>query len=88
MDNNKSIIKILSVLNDTITDDTIPVQKLNVQALGMTEPEYGRLIKIMLEAGLIKGFHPIRKMGQTYYDYKIVNPSLTLMGIEYFNSNK
>ncbi len=32
MDNKKSIIKILSVLNDTITDDTIPVQKLNVQA--------------------------------------------------------
>ncbi|UZM97249.1 hypothetical protein OL548_18715 [Lysinibacillus sp. MHQ-1] len=38
-------------------------KKLNVQALGMTEPEYGRLIKIMLEAGLIKGFHPIRKNG-------------------------
>lgn len=88
MDNKKSIIKILSVINDSLNQNTIPVQSLNAQALGMTDPEYSRLIEIMLDAGLIKGFHPVSRMGQTYHNYKIVNPNLTLRGLEYYNANK
>lgn len=88
MDNKEKIIKILSVLNESLAEETMPVQKLTAEGLEMTEPEYSRLIEMLLDAGLIKGFHPISKMGQRYSSYKLINPNLTLRGIEYLEANK
>lgn len=88
MDNKEKIIKILTVLNDSLAEETIPVQNLTAAGLEMTEPEYGRLIEMMLDAGLIKGFHPVGIMGKRYNSYKLMNPNLTLRGIEYLEANK
>lgn len=82
------ILAILKYLEESMDEPRIDFSKVNHEALGISEPRYGRIVEIMINEGLITGLSEVSFMGQTYPSYKAIDPNITMYGLEYIQENK
>ncbi|MBU5214942.1 YjcQ family protein [Heyndrickxia oleronia] len=82
------IFAILKYLEESLDEEKIDYRKINEKSLGISYPRYCRVLGMMIDEELITGLAPVNVAGSTYTQYKFINPSITLKGIEYLNQNK
>lgn len=87
MDNFKVIYKILKVLEKYMDHETVPLELISNEALGISKERWSRLMKMLVDNGLVEGVRNIEFDGQTVPMIKLNNPSITLKGLEYLEEN-
>lgn len=85
---NDVVLAILKYLEDSMDEERIDHTKINEEALGISYPRFCRILSIMLQEGLITGFTPVNMSGSPYTQYKLMDPQITLKGIDYLQQNK
>lgn len=86
MANFKLIYQILSLLDTYLDDDEPDFSELTAEHFNVTEKRFTCIVIMLLEAGYIEGIKPIQMSGGRY-GLKFLNPSITLAGLEYLESN-
>lgn len=87
-DTKDIILAILKYLEDSLDNERIDFNKVNHEALGISEPKHSRILGMMIEEGYIAGLRKVSMMGSTYSGYKALEPRITLKGIDYLEENK
>lgn len=78
---------ILEYLDNCMDDERVDITPIKHEALGITEPRWGRIIEIMQEENLIGGFHESTFAGVTFPQFKAIDPRITLNGIRFLADN-
>ncbi len=86
MDNFKIIYKILRVLEKAMDVEEFNTESLEADNLGISEPRWRKLMKMLVDEGYIDGVRVIQtNAGELII--KLASPSITLKGLEYLNEN-
>ena len=86
MDNFKAVYRILSQLEHDMDLPEPDLNKIDHEALGVSELRWVRYIEMMLSCGYIEGAKVIRGMyGDVDYDCREMK--ITLKGLEYLQDN-
>lgn len=86
MANFKLIYQILTLLDKYLDHDDPDWSKLSAEHFKVTEKRFTNIMLMLYEAGYIDGIEPI-PLGGNAYDFKPINPSITLRGMEYLEEN-
>ena len=86
MTNFKLIYQILTLLDKYLDDDEPDFSKLSAEHFKVTEKRFTHIMLMLYEAGYIDGIELI-PLGGNAYDFKSINPSITLCGMEYLEEN-
>lgn len=87
MDNFKIIYKILKALEQHMDCEKFPNELIEPETLGLSKERWARLMKILSDEGYVTGIMNIRYDNQTVPLVKLVNPEITLKGLEYLEEN-
>lgn len=87
MDNFKIIYKILKILEKTMDAEEFDNQLISYETLGISEIRWSKIMKMMLVNGYIEGVRNIEYDGATSPTIKMINPTITLLGLEYLEEN-
>lgn len=86
MDNFRIIYKILRSLERSMDVDEFDQGLIRADSLGISEPRWKKLMKMLADEGYIDGVRVIQtNAGEVII--KLVLPSITLKGLEYLNEN-
>ena len=86
MANFKLICRILDLLDSYLDDEEPDWSKLSAANFHVTEKRFVSIIAMLLDAGYISGIVVIPQADRTF-GLKLKNPSITLKGMEYLESN-
>ena len=86
MANFRLIYQILSLLDRYLDYEEADWSKLSAENFHVTENRFNSIMIMLYEAGYIDGIEPIALMNGNY-DIKLVEPSITLRGLEYLETN-
>ena len=86
MANFKLIYQILTLLDKYLDHEEPDWSKLSAEHFKVTEKRFTHIMLMLYEAGYIDGIEPI-PLGGSEYDFKMINPSITLRGMEYLEEN-
>jgi YjcQ protein. len=87
MDSMKIVYKILEHLDKSMDDEIVDPDPISAETLGVTRVRRYRIISMMIDAGLIDGFRDVGTLGSDIGDFKMINPSITLLGLQYLSEN-
>lgn len=87
MDNFKLIYKILRILEKSMDVEELDNSTLSAESLGITQPRWCRLMKILADSGYINGINVWNTMDSTYPRVAIGRIEITLKGLEYLQEN-
>ncbi|GAA0679045.1 YjcQ family protein [Clostridium cadaveris] len=87
MDNFKIIYKILKILEKTMDAEEFDNQLISYETLGISKIRWSKIMKMMLDNGYIEGVRNIEYDGATSPIIKMINPTITLLGLEYLEEN-
>ncbi len=87
MEEYRVIYKILKHLEKSLDFEEPDHTPIEAESLKITEPKWARLMKMLVDEGYIKGVLVINRLEISYPFVKLVNPTITLKGIEYLNEN-
>ena len=87
MEEYRVIYKILKHLEKSLDFEEPDHTPIEAESLKITEPKWARLMKMLFDDGDIKGVLVINRPGISYPLVKLVNPTITLKGIEYLKEN-
>lgn len=82
MEEYRVIYKILKHLEKSLDFEEPDHTPIEAESLKITEPKWARLMKMLVDEGYIKGVLIVN-----YPLVKLVNPTITLKGIEYLKEN-
>lgn len=86
MDNFRIIYKILRSLERSMDADEFNQDLIRADSLGISEPRWKKLMKMLVDEGYIDGVRMIQtNAGEIII--KLVSPCITLKGLEYLNEN-
>ena len=86
MDNFKIIYKILRFLECSMDADEFDCELIGSDSLGISEPRWKKLMKMLVDEGYIDGVRVIQSNAGEII-VKLVSPRITLKGLEYLNEN-
>ena len=86
MANFKLIYQILTLLDKYLDHEDPDWSKLSAEHFKVTEKRFTHIMLMLYEAGYIDGSELI-PLGGNAYDFKPINPSITLRGMEYLEEN-
>lgn len=86
MANFKLIYQILSLLDKYLDDDDPDWSKLSAENFKVTDKRFTSIMIMLYQAGYIDGIAPAPLMGGRY-GIKLLEPSITLKGLEYLENN-
>lgn len=87
MDNFKIIYKILKTLEKYMDNEQVPIELISYESFNISKERWSRLIKMMVDNGLLDGIRCIEADGMAVPIVKIYNPAITLKGLEYLEEN-
>lgn len=87
MDNFRIIYKILKALERALDVENFDKNLITAEALGISEERWSRIMKMMIDEGYIEGVRNIKYDGATVPLIKMLNPAITLKGLEYLENN-
>lgn len=87
MDNFRIIYKILKALERALDIENFDKNLITAEALGISEERWSRIMKMMIDEGYIEGVRNIKYDGATVPLIKMLNPAITLKGLEYLENN-
>ncbi|MBU3142249.1 YjcQ family protein [Clostridium sp. CF012] len=87
MDNFKTIYKILKKLEDAMDEESFDFDTINHESMGISEMRLSRIIKMMVDNGLIDGVEFFQCIGQSFPEFKPCDPHITLEGLHYLEEN-
>ncbi len=87
MDNFKIIYKILKILEKYMDYESVPSELISHDVFEISKERWSRILKMMIDTGLIGGIRCIEADGSTVPIIKLYNPSITLKGLEYLEEN-
>lgn len=87
MDNFKIIYKILKILEKYMDYEGVSVELISHEALDISKERWSRILKMMMDTGLVEGIRCIEVDGAVVPLVKLYNPSITLKGLEYLEEN-
>ena len=82
-----AIYKILKHLEKSLDFEVPDHTPIEAESLKISDPKWARLMKMLVDDGDIKGVLAINRPGISYPLVKLVNPTITLKGIEYLKEN-
>ncbi len=86
MNNFKIIYKILKHLEKSLEVEQVDISMFNHEMFNIDKSHFDNILIMLLDAEYIKGVTPIHSIGGSSY-VKIVNPTITLKGLEYLEEN-
>ena len=86
MDNFKAIYRILHYLEQAMDYDEPDMDRISSQALGLTENRWESLMETLVSEGYVDGIK-IRRFVDGYVEMCMINPRITLKGLEYLKEN-
>lgn len=87
MDNFKVIYKILKLLEKHMDCEEFQKELIDNEQLGISSERWSRIIKMMVDNGLIEGIRIVEYDGQTVPQVRMYAPAITLSGLEYLEEN-
>lgn len=87
MDNFKIIYKILKILEKYMDYENVPAELISYETFDISKERWSRILKMMIDTGLIEGVRCIEVDGVMVPIIKLYNPSITLKGLEYLEEN-
>lgn len=87
MDNFRVIYRVLKILEKYMDSEAVPCELLGHEALGLSKERWSRLMKMLVDEGFIEGVRSIEYDSQTVPLIKLMNPTITLKGLEYLEEN-
>ena len=87
MEEYRVIYKILKHLEKSLDFEEPDHTPIEAESLKITEPKWARLMKMLVDDGYIKGVLVANYPEMSYPLVKLVNPTITLKGIEYLKEN-
>ncbi|MCI6276268.1 MAG: YjcQ family protein [Clostridium sp.] len=87
MDNFKIIYKILKILEKAMDAEEFDNQLISYETLGISKIRWSKIMKMMIDNGYIEGVRNIEYDGATSPIIKMINPTITLLGLEYLEEN-
>ena len=87
MDNFKIIYKILKILEKAMDAEEFDNQLISYETLGISKIRWSKIMKMMIDNGYIEGIRNIEYDGATSPIIKMINPTITLLGLEYLEEN-
>ena len=86
MENAKLIYNILALLNKWLDDPKPDYGKLEAANFAVSEKRFAHILMMLYNAGYIDGIE-FFEVGAGEYDFKCINPTITLRGLEYLETN-
>lgn len=87
MEEYRVIYKILKHLEKSLDFEEPDHTPIEAGSLKISEPKWARLMKMLVDEGYIKGVLIVNYPEMSYPLVKLVNPTITLKGIEYLKEN-
>lgn len=87
MDNFKTIYKILKKLEAAMDEDSFDFNTVNHEAMGISQMRWNRILKMMIDNGLVDGIKFIEADGQPFLAVRAYDPHITLEGLQYLEEN-
>lgn len=85
-ENFRIIYRILRTLERSMDVEEFDVKAISAEALGISQPRWHRILKMLLDAGYISGVHITKDVaGNVYVDSP--DPMITLKGLEFLAEN-
>lgn len=81
------IYKILKHLEKSLDFEVPDYTPIETESLKISYPKWSWIMKMLADDGDIKGVLVINRPGISYPFVKLVNPTITLKGIEYLKEN-
>ena len=81
------IYKILKHLEKSLDFEVPDYTPIETESLKISYPKWSWIMKMLFDDGDIKGVVVINRPGISYPFVKLVNPTITLKGIEYLKEN-
>lgn len=85
--NFKIIYKILKILESAMECEEFENERISHKALGISEALWCNIIKMLVGNGYVEGVHIVSYMGGRLPGVKLINPCITLKGLEYLEEN-
>jgi YjcQ protein. len=85
--NFKIIYKILKILENAMEYAEFDNDCISYGVLGISEALWCNIMKMLVDNEYVEGVHVINFMGGRLPGIKLVNPSITLKGLEYLEEN-
>lgn len=82
-----SIYQILYSLREGLDNEEPKKDRISSDSLGLSTPKWSRIIKMLYDEGYIKGIAIVQKQNYAYPDVVLVNPTITIKGLEYLQEN-
>ncbi|WP_455090044.1 YjcQ family protein [Peptoanaerobacter stomatis] len=86
MDNFMVIFKILSILESSLDDESVDMDRLSAKALNISENRLNSLLKMLSDSGYIEGVS-VRSYNDGGVAVIVNNIKITLAGLEYLSEN-
>lgn len=83
----KTIYRILKVLADTMDEGELDLRLLDPERLGVSENHRNALLAMLLDEGYIEDVHAPRYADRKDRPVYLMNPTITLKGLEYLEEN-
>lgn len=87
VDNFKVIYKILKILEKSMGLEEFDKSQISAEALGLEMPYWPRIMTLLLNEGYISGIYSASYLSSSYPQIKLIQPEITLKGLEYLNEN-
>jgi hypothetical protein len=82
-DNFDVILEILEKIRDQLNEEYVVWSRFNADSLNMTIPHWNRIMAMLADEGLIKGYEYMNKNG----GFNVRNIRITLKGLCYLRDN-
>ena len=86
MDNFRVIFKILSILESSLDDESVDIDRLSAKTLNISENRLNSLLKMLSDSGYIEGVS-VRRYNDGGVVIIVNNIKITLAGLEYLSEN-
>lgn len=87
MDNFKIIYRILKILEKSMQIEEFDKSTLSAEALGLEVPHWARIMTLLCNEGYVTGVHTATYLSSTYPQVTLIQPEITLKGLEYLSEN-